>query len=202
MNALVKIPATRLAPCAQPRPIARYGETRLSMEERFLARMLLAQKKPAPAEEQERPSYTPAQHKKIRSDILNVSKGRWASSFTIAQRVKADRDVVGSKISEMVRQGVLLAKGPRNRRLYKLNPDKTETQSRRERIQARVELVAKMIADKPGSTLGDVKKAAGLTKAQAETALETLFKHGRVNREHGANRAFRYFTADIEEKAA
>ncbi|UWQ30211.1 hypothetical protein [Leisingera sp. M523] len=187
----------------KPRPVANYGETKLSMEDRFRARMLMAQKMPAPRQEPNSSpqGYSPEEHRQIRDKTIEVADGKWLSSFTIARRVGAERSVVGSKISELVRQGVMIAKGPRGKRLYKKNPKKTESRCRDERLKERTELVGKIVADQPGVTRSEVVKATGLTKGQVETSLETLFKLALVRREIGPKgRAFRYFPAEVEGK--
>lgn len=214
MNALVTTPATHLAPSVKPRPVENYGKTRLSMEDRFLARMLLAQKKPR-AQDPGRKTFTPDQHRRIRNKVLEVAGDSWASSFTIAERVNSDRDiitqdliasreVIGSKVSELVRQGFMLATGGRGKRVYKLNPEPPKGQPKQEQMEARAKMVEQLVSDRPGLSRRDVMEATGLSKGQAETALETLFKHDQIRREFGVNgrRVFYYFPAEAEEVAA
>lgn len=214
MSAIVTYPDTDLAPSVKPRPVENYGKTKMSMEDRFLAQMLLAQKKPR-TEEICRKNFSPKEHRMIRDKVLEVAKDRWASIPTITQRFNADKDIatqnltcgndqIRDKVSTLVRQGFLIKDGPRGKRVYKLNPEPPKIYVKQEELEARAKMVAQLISDRPGLSQRDVMEATGLNKGQAETALETLFKQSRVHREFGINgrRVFYYFPASVEEVAA
>lgn len=211
MNALVTTPATHLAPDVKPRPVENYGATKLSMEDRFLARMMLGLRKPADQQPVKK-KFSPEQHRRIRNKVLELAGNQWASTFTIAQRVNADpdiiaqdltgtRELIGSKVSELVRQGFMEAQGPQQKRQYRLNPNPPKKQLKQDEMDARAEQVAKLIAAQPGLSRRDVIEATGFSKGQAETALETLYKENRARREFGVNgrRVFFYYPPEEAE---
>ncbi len=201
MSELYPVPETHLAPSVRPRTVATYQNCGESMEDRFLRRMRMAGAKPRKVKKTATPTrYAPDEHKVIRAKVIDACKDGWRDSVRVAETVGADLHVVRSKLSSLVNQEILIVKGPRTKRLYKVNPECPDKEKKQLEIRARIDAVQKLIEENPGSQRKDFIKATGLTPGQIDTALETLVVCDRVRCVRaGHGRANTYFP--IHEEA-
>lgn len=178
MSDLYPVPETHLAPSVRPRTVATYEDTGISMEDRFLMRMRMAENKPRKVEKDDTPTqYSPEEHKEIRAKVIEVCSNGWMTSIAVAKAVGADLQVVRSKLSSLVNQEILIVSGPKTKRRYKINPDCPDKGRKKREFEERVNRILELIKENPGSQRKHFIEATGLTPGQVDHALKSIVVH-------------------------